>query len=132
MRTIDVALTPRETLAAEVVIVVDCIRATTTICRAIAAGYERVVCVASVAEARRRAPGLPAALLGGERVGLAPPGFDLGNAPGEYDDRRALVLVLTTTNGTRAILRATREAPHVLVGSLAVLDAVCRAALGLS
>src|SRR4051794_28930894 len=132
MALLDAALTPREPLAADVVIVIDCIRATTTIARALAAGYEQVVCVPSLAQARRVAAGIPGAVLGGERRGVAPPGFDLGNSPREYDVPRGRVVVLTTTNGTRAILRAAREGRHVLVGSLPVLEAVSRAALELA
>jgi 2-phosphosulfolactate phosphatase len=131
-RRLDIALTPRAPLAAEVVIAIDCIRATTTIGRAIAAGYEQVICVPAVAQARRLAAGLEGAVLGGERNGVAPPGFQLGNSPAEYDVPHGRVLVLTTTNGTRAILQATREGRHVLVGSLGVLEAVSRCALELA
>jgi 2-phosphosulfolactate phosphatase len=129
---LDVALTQREPLQGEVVVVIDCIRATTTIGRAISAGYERVYCVASVKQARALKGTLDDAVLGGERKGVAPKGFDLGNSPSEYESPRGPTVVLTTTNGTRAILRAAGEAQHVLIGSLAGLDAVSTHAVGLA
>lgn len=132
MGSLDVALTPRDPLSAEVVIVVDCIRATTTIDRAVSSGYEQVFCVASVSEARRLAARLDGAVLGGERHGVAPKGFRLGNSPREYESPIGRVVVLTTTNGTRAILLAAREARHVLIGSVAGVDAVSECALELA
>ncbi len=132
LKSLDVALTRRDPLAAEVIIVIDCIRATTTIDRAISAGYEQIFCVGSVNEARGLAAGLDRAVLGGERRGVAPRGFDLGNSPRQYESPIGRVLVLTTTNGTRAILKATREAQHVLIGSLASIDAVSACALDLA
>lgn len=132
MRSLDVALTPRQALEAKVIIVIDCIRATTTIDRAISAGYERVYCVRSIARARALAKTLEGAVLGGERHGVAPKGFDLGNSPKDYETPRGRVLVLTTTNGTRAILQGTSEAKHVLIGSFPALGAVSEAALRLA
>jgi 2-phosphosulfolactate phosphatase len=122
---IHVAFTPRDAAPGRVQVVVDCIRATTTIAQALAAGYERVVCVGEIADAvRERGPGV---VLGGERDGVLIDGFDLGNSPAEYEEPRGSTLVLTTTNGTRAILLAAAEAEIVLVGSLTCLEAVARA-----
>jgi 2-phosphosulfolactate phosphatase len=122
---IHVAFTPRDAAPGRVQVVVDCIRATSTIVQALAAGYERVVCVAEIADARReRAPHV---VLGGEREGVMIEGFDLGNSPAEYEVRRGSTLVLTTTNGTRAILKAADEAEIVLVGALTCLESVARA-----
>ena len=133
MQRIHVALTPRDPAPADVAIVVDCIRATTTIAYALAAGYQEVVCVAEVDEARREAAALGAtAVLGGERRGVRIEGFHLGNSPSEYERPLASTLVLTTTNGTRAILQAAAEAEHVLVGSLACLNRVTASALELA
>jgi 2-phosphosulfolactate phosphatase len=132
MERIHVALTPRDPAPADVAVVVDCIRATTTIAYALAAGYRQVVCVAEVDEARREAEALGSeAVLGGERLGVRIEGFHLGNSPAEYERPLAETLVLTTTNGTRAILQAAAEAEHVLLGSLACLDRVSRVALEL-
>jgi 2-phosphosulfolactate phosphatase len=125
-----VALTPRDAAPGHVQIVVDCIRATSTIAQALAAGYERVVCVGGIEEAlRERAPGV---ILGGERGGVRIDGFDLGNSPAEYVEPRGTALVLTTTNGTRAVLQAADEAEIVLVGALTCLEAVAAAAARLA
>ena len=82
--------------------------ATTVMVQALAAGCEAVIPCAEIEEAKRSAAGLPAgsALLSGERQGLPIQGFDLGNSPGEFvpDVCRGKTLVMTTTNGTRAIL----------------------------
>jgi 2-phosphosulfolactate phosphatase len=64
------------------------------------------------------------AILGGEREGLTIPGFDLGNSPDSYSPEicRGKTVVMTTTNGTRAIL-ACQEACRVLVASFGNLEA---------
>jgi len=124
-----VALVPRDPAPCDLAIVVDCIRATTTLAHALAAGYERVICVGEIEDAFAVRSELgSAAILGGERGGVRIDGFDLGNSPAEYAAPLAPTLVLTTTNGTRAILRSVAEAGTVLVGSLVCLDAVARAA----
>jgi 2-phosphosulfolactate phosphatase len=116
-------------LANGVAVVIDVLRATTTIIHALAAGAERVIPCGEIDEARQVASGLPVgtAFLGGERGGIRIPGFDLGNSPTEYD--RATVagktIVFTTTNGTRAMLRA-RAARRVVVAAFANLNAVVR------
>jgi 2-phosphosulfolactate phosphatase len=83
---------------------------------------------AEVDEARTLADGMRAGrvLLGGERGGAPLPGFDLGNSPREYTAKlcRGNSLVLTTTNGTRALLRAA-EAARVLVAAFVNYSAVC-------
>jgi len=65
-------------------------------------------------------------LLGGERGGLSLPGFDVGNSPGEFKPKlcRNSTLVLTTTNGTKALLRAA-DADRVLVAGFVNYSAVC-------
>ena len=122
---IHVAFTPRDAAPGRVQVVIDCIRATSTIAQALAAGYERVVCVGEIADAlRERAPRV---VLGGEREGVRIEGFDLGNSPAEYEVPQGSTLVLTTTNGTRAILRAADEAEIVLIGAMSCLEPVARA-----
>ena len=123
-----VAFTPAEALAAPVGIVVDVLRATSTISQALAAGYRRVLCCAEVDEARALALAHEAAL-GGERRAVRIPGFDFGNSPSEFaGEPTAETLVLTTTNGTRLLLAAASRCEHVLVGSLLNLRAVVAAA----
>jgi 2-phosphosulfolactate phosphatase len=127
---VQVAFTPAEALAAPVGIVVDVLRATSTIAQALAAGYRRVLCCAEVEEARELAASEGDAVLGGERRAVRIPGFDLGNSPSEYAaDPQASTVVLTTTNGTRLLLAAASRCDTVLVGSLLNLDAVVEAAL---
>jgi 2-phosphosulfolactate phosphatase len=125
---VDVAFTPGEGGVAPTGIVIDVIRATTTMCQALAAGYERVFCVAEVEEAFALRERLPVGVLGGERKNVLVPGFDLGNSPREYLERRDGPLVLSTTNGTRAVVSAAQRCERVLVGSLVNLGAVVEAA----
>lgn len=120
--SVDVAFDPRQEAPGDVGIVIDCIRATTTITQALAAGYARVVCVGEIPDAEReRGPGV---VLGGERHGVLIAGFDLGNSPAEYETPQGEVLVLTTTNGTRAILQSCHETGRTLVAALTCASAV--------
>ena len=79
---VHVAFTPDEAAAAPTGVVIDVIRATSTICQALHAGYERVWCAAEVEDARVLAG--DGVTLGGERLGVRIDGFDLGNSPREY------------------------------------------------
>jgi 2-phosphosulfolactate phosphatase len=121
---VHVAFTPAETAAVPTAIVVDVLRATSTIVQAVASGYRRVLCCAEIEEAKALRDELGDAVLAGERKGQSIPGLDLGNSPLEFLERRAETLVLTTTNGTRAIVEAASRCDLVLVGSLLNLDAV--------
>jgi 2-phosphosulfolactate phosphatase len=123
---VHVAFTPDEPAAAPTGIVIDVIRATSTICQALATGYERVLCAAEVEDARSLAS--PEVTLGGERLGLRIEGFDLGNSPREYLTVRTPTLAMSTTNGTRAIVTAAERCERVLIASLFNLDAVTEAA----
>jgi 2-phosphosulfolactate phosphatase len=125
---IHVAFTPDEAGSAPTGIVIDVIRATTTICQALASGYERVFCTAEVEDALALREALGAAVLGGERNAVLIPGFDLGNSPREYLEARDGPLVLSTTNGTRAIVSAAQRCERVLVASLVNLASVVHAA----
>ncbi len=127
---IHVALTPDEAGRAPTGVVIDVIRATSTICQALASGYERVLCAAEVEEAFALREELGAGVLGGERKNVLIPGFDLGNSPREYLEARNGALILTTTNGTRAIVSAAGRCERVLVASLLNLAAVVDAARG--
>jgi 2-phosphosulfolactate phosphatase len=125
---VDVVFTPDEAGTAPTGIVIDVIRATSTICQALAAGYERVFCAAEVAEARALRERLGEGVLGGERHAVTIPGFDLGNSPREYVEPAGSTLILSTTNGTRAVLAAARRCKRVYVASLLNLAAVVAAA----
>jgi 2-phosphosulfolactate phosphatase len=125
---VHVAFTPAETAPIPTGIVVDVLRATSTIAQALAGGYERVLCCAEIDEARALRDETGDAVLAGERKAEPIPGFDFGNSPQEFVEARAETLILTTTNGTRAIVGAATRCELVLVGSLLNLDAVARAA----
>jgi 2-phosphosulfolactate phosphatase len=125
---VHVAFTPAEDVSAPVGIVVDVLRATSTITQALAAGYRRVLCCAEVDEARAVAAAEDGAVLGGERKTVRIDGFDFGNSPREFVEPAAETLVLTTTNGTRLLLAAAERCNLVLVGSLLNLEAVADAA----
>ena len=132
---VDVAFTPaalpRAALAGATALVIDVLRASTTMVTALAHGCLEMLPVAEVDEARQRARGLPGALLAGERGGDPPPGFDLGNSPLEFTPERvaARPIVFTTSNGTRALL-AVHPAVAVGVAGLVNLSAAVDWALG--
>jgi 2-phosphosulfolactate phosphatase len=125
---VHVAFTPAETAAAPTGIVVDVLRATSTIVQALASGYERVLCCAEVGEARALRTARGDGVLAGERLCVRIPGFDLGNSPREFTNPDGTTVILTTTNGTRAIVTAAARCERVFAGSLLNLDAVVSAA----
>jgi len=124
---VDVCFTPQEIRPVELAVVVDVLRATSTIVQALALGYRRVICCRSVATARElRAPGR---VLAGESACVRPPDFELGNSPAAMAnvERRGEELVLATTNGSPAVVAASRVAERVLVGCLLNLRAAVAA-----
>jgi 2-phosphosulfolactate phosphatase len=126
---VHVAFTPGEQTPAPIGIVVDVLRATSTMTQALAAGYRRILCCAEVEEARALAAGESSAKLAGERRLEHIEGFDFGNSPREVaGEPAAETLVLTTTNGTRLLVAAAARFEQVLVGSLLNLAAVATAA----
>ena len=125
---VDVVFTPDEAGSAPTGIVIDVIRATSTICQALASGYSRVFCAAEIEEARALRETLGEGVLGGERDAVRIPGFDLGNSPREYLEPAAATLILSTTNGTRAVVAAAERCERVLIASLLNLSAVVEAA----
>ncbi len=125
---VHVAFTPDEAAEAPTGVVIDVIRATSTICQALDAGYRRVWCAAEVEDARALQDG--DVTLGGERLGVRIDGFDLGNSPREYLEPRTSTLAMSTTNGTRAIVTAAERCERVYVASLLNLAAVTDVARG--
>ena len=119
-------LIPHGSLRSGVAVVIDVLRATTVMVHALAAGCEAVMPCGEIDEAREVAASLPEgmALLVGERQGLPIPGFDLGNSPGDFTPEvcEGKTLIMTTTNGTRAIL-ASLEAERVYIASFGNLRA---------
>ncbi len=113
---------------AEVAVVIDVLRATSTATQALAAGYRRVLFAESVERARSlRGDGR---VLAGEVGCLKPHGFDQGNSPLEATHRRGEELVLATTNGAPTVIAAAAAgARSVLLACLLNLESVV-AALG--
>jgi len=118
-------------LAGSTVLVVDLLRASTTICQALANGAKCVVPSVEVDETFAKAGDYErnAILLGGERGGQQIEGFDLGNSPADYtaDQVFGQTVLFTTTNGTKALAHA-RLAKRTLIGAAvnrqAVVDAI--------
>ncbi|MEL7237349.1 MAG: 2-phosphosulfolactate phosphatase [Planctomycetota bacterium] len=108
------------------VLVIDVLRATTTIAAALHAGADEVRVFADIDEAREAAAD-DGSLLAGERRCKPIDGFDFGNSPGELAaaNLRGKSLCMTTTNGTRAIL-ATQGAAEVFTVAMVNLSATCK------
>jgi 2-phosphosulfolactate phosphatase len=124
---VHVAFTPDEVLEAPVAVVVDVLRATSTIAQALASGYKRVYCCREVEDALRLREQLGDGLLGGERGAVRIEGFDMGASPREVLEPRGETLIYSTTNGTRAVLAAAAACGEVVLGSLLNLSAVAGA-----
>ena len=127
---IDVALCPSEIrrfsamdLSSVTAVVFDVLRATSSMITGLSAGVLEIFPVDSVDEARNRKLKEPDLLLAGERDGLPPHGFDLGNSPEEFEQATGCKVVMTTTNGTVAI-QSVRHASELLVGALLNIDAI--------
>lgn len=121
------AVPPRSAVA----VVIDVLRATTTLSHALANGADRVIPAGSPEEARALRDAHPGWLLCGERDGRRLPGFDLGNSPAEYGAERVRgrTLVFASTNGSLAMRRALR-ARRVLLGAFVDAAAVVEAVRG--
>ena len=134
---VHVALTPADAsglaLDGWAAVVVDVLRATSTVVAACVAGCVRVIPVPDAEAARERADlgGEGELLLAGERGGRPIPGFHLGNSPLEFTAERVRgrTILLTTTNGTAAMLMA-RSASVAAVAALCNVEAVAAWALG--
>ena len=119
-RTIEIVLSPLllplVDLKGKTVVVIDILRATSTICAALHNGASAVIPVVSVEDALNHSS--DNYLVAGERNGEKAPGFDFGNSPSEYstDVINHKEVVLTTTNGTKCI-HASLAADEILVGS---------------
>lgn len=107
-----------------IVVIIDILRATSAICTAFEHGVEKVIPVATIAEANDyKSKGFK---VGAERDGIMVEGFDFGNSPFSYmgDQVKDQTIVITTTNGTQAI-EAAKEAYKVVIGSFINITALC-------
>ncbi|MEO7002193.1 MAG: 2-phosphosulfolactate phosphatase, partial [Ktedonobacterales bacterium] len=123
--------TQPERRARTVFIVVDVIRATTTLCVMCERGCLRIYVARTVEAARAVRPAMPdVALLGGEAGGLTPAGFDLGNSPVEWAAQQLAgrPVLFSSTNGARA-LHACRGGGPIFGGSIRNASAVAAAAV---
>lgn len=114
-------------LAGHTSVVIDVLRASTTITTALAYGASRIVPCLAVEEARQLSKQRTGSLLGGEREGKPIQGFDFGNSPAEYKPDRVAgkTIVFTTTNGTKAMTRCMGSA-RILVGAIVNREALCQ------
>jgi 2-phosphosulfolactate phosphatase len=134
---IDVAPTADAVVAADLggvtALIIDVLRASTTIITALSNGCDAVVPVANPQDARRRAAETPNgnALVAGERQGEPIPGFDLSNSPVEFQSPhvRGKTVFFTTSNGTRALLAA-RAAEAIGITALVNVTAAAAWAAG--
>ncbi len=121
---IDVILSAREIFPDKVknktVVVIDVLRATSVMTTALANGAKKIIPVLTPEEAfdLQKEMGAENVVLGGERNAVPIPGFDFGNSPFSYPEEiiKDKTLIITTTNGTRAILNSL-GAKKLLVGA---------------
>jgi len=120
---------PPGATAGGIAVVIDVLRASTTIITALAHGAVAVLPRRSIDEARAAAQAIPGGILGGERQCVRIEGFDVGNSPLEYTVDRVAgrTVIMTTTNGTAAIA-ACGEATEILVGAMVNRTAVANVA----
>ena len=115
-------------LAGKLVVIIDVLRASSTIVTALANGCSGFIPIFSPDQARKKAQQFERGklLLGGERKGIKIEGFDLGNSPREYQ-REAVkdkTIIFSTTNGVKT-LEMVKSAHRIIVGSFLNLQAVC-------
>lgn len=110
-----------------VVVIIDVLRATSTIATALYNGAESVIPVSSVAQCIELGEAI-GGITAGERDGRIAEGLRYGNSPFEYPRSfvENKVLVLTTTNGTKLLHMALDQgAPEIITGSFPNISAVC-------
>lgn len=132
---IDVALLPSQRFDTDrsVCVMVDVLRASSSIVTLLECAAESVVAAPDVRTARELSARLPGYVLCGEEGGLPPEGFAYGNSPSEFSrlDFSGRSVILATANGTRT-LAALAEAPGLLVGSLLNRTGVALAAVSIA
>jgi 2-phosphosulfolactate phosphatase len=131
MRTVDVilspALLPAYDVKNKIAVIIDILRATTSMCVAFKTGVKRILPVATVNEALLFKDF--DFVIAAERNAVKVPGFDLGNSPYEFENPllAGKDIAFTTTNGTKAIqLSIKHGAVQLVVGSFLNLTALCQ------
>ncbi|MES2445560.1 MAG: 2-phosphosulfolactate phosphatase [Bacteroidota bacterium] len=128
-RTIEVCLTPAllhlYNIENSIVVVIDILRATSSITYGMDNGAEAIIPVAQVEDCLAYAE--KGYLLAAERNGEVVVGYDFGNSPFSYTKEKVAgkTIVLTTTNGTKAMHMAQERAHQVVVGSFLNLTSLC-------
>jgi len=114
----------------DVIVVIDALRCCSTIVTALANGATCVIPVKTILEARRLKKKYPEFVIAGERKGLKPKGFTLGNSPLEFSPRNVggRGIILTTTSGTKAIFLS-EKGKWVLIGAFLNARAIAEASL---
>ncbi|UCD16219.1 MAG: 2-phosphosulfolactate phosphatase [Candidatus Zixiibacteriota bacterium] len=114
-------------LAGKTLVLIDVLRASTTICQALKAGARAIIPVEEPDQAAemRQKIGAENSLLAGERQGIKIENFKLGNSPKEYTEEvvRDKTIILTTTNGTRAYTKAP-PSRLIITGALVNISAI--------
>jgi len=125
---IEVCLTPRLfplfEMQDKTAVIIDILRATSTICAILRNGAEAVIPVVTMEACKSYGSGY---LLAAERGGEKPAGFTYGNSPFDFmeKDVAGKTVVLTTSNGTKAISMARAEAAAVVAGAFLNISALC-------
>lgn len=109
----------KEKLRGKAAVIIDTLRATSTIATALNNGAKEIIPVLTIEEALTIRENIGTGLLGGERKGLKIDGFNFSNSPMDYNKEavEGNSIIFTTTNGTRAI-RGAKEADEILIGSV--------------
>jgi len=115
-------------LAGKLVVIIDVLRASSTIVAALANGCNGFIPIFSPNQAKKKARQFKKerVLLGGERAGIKLEGFDLGNSPREYkrETVKDKTIIFSTTNGVKT-LEMVKGAYRIIIGSFLNLQAVC-------
>jgi 2-phosphosulfolactate phosphatase len=128
-KKIEVCLTPAlidlYDIQQSIVVVIDILRATSSITYGIENGAEAIIPVANVEDCLNYSD--KGYLLAAERNGEVVVGYDFGNSPFSYTKEKVAgkTIVLTTTNGTKALHLANKRAYQVVIGSFLNLDSLC-------
>jgi 2-phosphosulfolactate phosphatase len=134
---IDCYLTPNDVddlaLRERTAVVIDVLRASTSIVTALGNGAKEVIPATTVESATKISANLggDVALLAGERNGRMVPGFDLGNSPSEFTGGKihGRSIIFTSTNGSQAIAKA-RYAQELAVCAFINMSAVVQLIVG--